>query len=306
MKFGILGAGAMGCLFGGHLAEAGHEVVLVDIWKDHIDAINQRGLIITGISGDRTITNIKGKTNPEDAGICDVVIVFVKSTHTLTAIEGAISMIGTDTAVITLQNGVGNVDSMAQVVNPAQILAGVTSHGAALTGPGDVKHAGKGDSKLGELSGEITDRAKTIAEALTMAGLKTETTDNVIGIIWSKLLINVGINALTAILGVTNGRLVEIKPSEEILEDAVKEALMVTKTKGIKILYDDAISHTKNVCRLTSQNKSSMLQDVINGRQTEIDFINGAIVKEGKALGIQTPTNELLYKLIKAIELRGK
>jgi 2-dehydropantoate 2-reductase len=196
----------------------------------------------------------------------------------------------------------GNVEAIAEILGNANIIAGTTAHGATMLGPGRMKHAGSGKTIIGELSGIKTSRLEAIANVFNQAGLETEISDNVFGLLWDKLLVNVGINALTAITGLQNGRLVEIPELKEILEIAVSEGWEVAKTKGIKLNFEDPVAHTKAVCIATAENRSSMLQDVLNHRKTEIQMINGAILKEGQNLGIKTPVNMVLVNLIKNIE----
>lgn len=298
MKIAVLGAGAMGSLYGGMLAEAGNQVWLVDVWKEHVDAVNQYGLHIEGIGGGRTLHHIKATANSEEIGMVDLALVFVKSTLTDIAIIQNKAVIGDDTVVLTLQNGLGNIEKINSIIDKKNIIAGTTAHGSTLLGPGKIKHAGEGKTIIGELDGRKTDRIKHIERVFQDAKLETMVSNNILGLIWDKLLVNVGINALTAITGLENGQLVELKEAEWILEEAVKEAIQVAKAKGIKLSFENPIEHTKDICKATAENRSSMLQDVINFRKTEIGMINGAIVKEGKAMGIHTPINKMLENLI--------
>lgn len=171
-----------------------------------------------------------------------------------------------------------------------------------MLGPGHIRHAGSGITILGELDGKVSKRMEEIAALFNQAGLETEVTENVTGLLWDKLLVNVGINALTAILGVQNGKLVEIREAENLLEQAVEEGRKVAEARGVRLNHSDPVAHTKEVCRATAENRSSMLQDITNGRKTEIDMINGAIAREGRAVFVPTPVNELLTLLIKSKE----
>lgn len=299
MKVAVLGAGAMGCLYGGLLAEAGNEVWLVDVWKDHVDAINKEGLHIEGVSGTRTIKNIKATTCSDEVGIVDCAVIFVKSIYTDTAVAQNKAVIGENTTILTLQNGLGNIEKINQVVQNKNIIAGTTAHGSTMVASGRIKHAGQGKTIIGELDGSKTDRIENIKKTFNEAQLDTEISSNVIGLIWDKLLVNVGINALTAITGLKNGQLVELGETEWILEEAVKEAQMVARAKGVKLGFKDPVDHTKKVCEATAQNRSSMLQDVEHKRETEIDMINGAIVREGLKVQVPTPINQALTNLIK-------
>lgn len=300
MKIAVLGAGAMGCLYGGILAEAGHEIWLVDIWKEHVNTINQRGLHIEGLRENRIIKNIKATMRTEHIGIVDYALVFVKSIHTDIAVSQNESIIGENTIIMTLQNGLGNIEKIKQVVkNSKNIIAGTTAHGATMLGAGKIKHAGEGKTIIGELNGKVTPKITKIEKIFNEAQISTEISNNVIGLIWDKLLVNVGINALTAITGFKNGALVEYKEAEWILEEAVKEAYAVAKTKGIQLGFKDPVLHTKKICKATAANKSSMLQDIEHKRETEIEMINGAIVRAGKEVNVATPVNQVLTNLIK-------
>ncbi len=303
MKIAVLGAGAMGCLYGSFLAKETNEIWLIDVWKGHVDSINVEGLRVVESIGEKVIKDIKATINPSEVGVVDLVLVFVKSTITDKALEGSKDIIGSNTIILTLQNGLGNVEKIASVIGEKNILAGTTAHGASILTPGKVKHAGMGNTIIGEINGEITHRVKEIAELFKNCGIETIVTNNVLGLIWDKLLVNVGINALTALTGLKNGELIMHKETEEILELAVREGMLIAKANGINLINEYPIEHTKEICKLTSENRSSMLQDIINNRRTEIDMINGAIVKEGKKNNIETPINLLLTNLVKIKEM---
>ncbi len=303
MKIAIVGAGAMGCLYGARLSTLEqNKVYLLDVWQDHLDAMNQYGIQMEEDGQFQTYKKIKACSKAEDIGPVDLAIIFVKSTMTKDAVKANKALLGGNTMVLTLQNGLGNVDAICEEVSPNNVLAGTTAHGATMLGPGKMKHAGKGKTIIGELSGVITQRAQGIATMFCEAGLDTDTSDNAIGLIWGKLLSNVGLNALTAITGLLNGQILDYPETEELMALAVLEAKAVADAKGIKLSYEDAVEHTRALCIGTAPNRSSMLQDVTSGRKTEIDMINGAIVREGRALGIPTPTNLVLTNLIKTIE----
>ncbi len=298
MKVAVLGSGAMGCLYGGALAEAGCDVVLIDVWKDHIDAINASGLKIDGSDGGRTIKNIRGVTRPADAGTADLVVVFVKATMTEQAMRDALSLVGDKTTVLTLQNGLGNVEKLCNVLPASRVIAGTTGHGSTLVGPGHVRHAGIGDTVIGELDGSRSARVEELAALLEKAKMTAKVSTNVMGLIWTKLIVNIGINALTAVTGLKNGRLVDFPETEELMECAIKEACAVAKAKGIRFEVDDPLEHTRAVAKKTAANRSSMLQDVTAKRATEVSVINGAVVDEGRKLGVPTPVNTVLTNLI--------
>jgi 2-dehydropantoate 2-reductase len=307
MKIAIVGAGAMGCLYGAQLSTLPeNQIYLLDVWQDHLDAINRDGIQMDEDGSFQTYDQVKACRHAYEVGPVDLAIIFVKSTMTKQAMADNKALIKDITVVLTLQNGLGNVEAICEVVHADHVLAGTTAHGATMLGPGRMKHAGKGKTVIGELSGELTDRVRMIADMFSKAGLETEPSDNAVGLIWGKLLSNVGLNALTAITGLLNGQLLDYPETEELMTMAVLEAKAVADAKGIRLSYDDAVEHTRALCRATAPNRSSMLQDVSNGRKTEIDMINGAIVREGRVLGIDTPINLALTNLIKTIEQKNK
>lgn len=302
MKIVIIGAGAMGCLYGGKLsAVPGNEVYLLDVWKDHIDAINQTGLMMEEKESE-LVYSVKAERDATKVGICDLAIIFVKSTLTDVAVRSNRAVFGPETVTLTLQNGLGNLELIAQEIGRENLLAGTTAHGALMLGPGRMRHTGFGKTVIGEIDGKKTERVARIVEAMEKAGLETDLSENVLGLVWDKLLVNVGINAITGITKLQNGQLVEYPEINDILERAVEEAVAVAKAKGIKLSFPDPVAHTRDVCVATAANKSSMLQDILNGKRTEIDMINGAIVREGKMVNIETPVNVVLTNLIRFME----
>lgn len=303
MKIAIVGAGAMGCLYGAKLsAVPSNEVFMIDVWKEHIDAVNENGLSMEENGELLHYRNLKGITNAEQAGSCDLAIVFVKSTLTSKAVRENKAVFGPDTVALTLQNGLGNIDLIRAEIGDGNVIAGTTAHGATMLGPGRMRHAGVGKTIIGELDGKKTERLEQIAQAFREAGLETELSENVLGLVWDKLMVNVGINALCGITRMQNGDLLKYPELEELLEAAVSEAHSVAIAKWIRLSYADPVGHTKDVCRATASNKCSMLQDILNGKQTEIDMINGAIVREGAAAGVDAPVNRTLTNLIKFIQ----
>jgi 2-dehydropantoate 2-reductase len=297
MKIAVLGAGALGSLFGGRLAEGGHEVTLITTRAGHVDRINREGLRLDGLGGDRLV-RVRACLSAAEAGPAELVIVSVKATQTREAMAGALGLVGPETMVLTLQNGLGNVESLAEAVGPERVIAGTSSHGANLRGPGRVRHAGGGATALGELSGLITDRLRNLGRVFEESGLGPVTlSDNVLNLIWKKLVINVAINAITALARIRNGRIFDFPETEEISRLAVLEAVEVARRKGITF-PDDPLEFTRAVALETGANRSSMLQDVIRRRRTEIEVINGAIVREGEALGVPVPVNKVLAGLV--------
>lgn len=304
MKIAVVGAGAMGSLYGALLAEAGEDVCLVNIWAEHVAAVNRQGLTITSDRGDRVV-KLRAVTDAAEAGPADLILVFVKSTATGVAARSALGLLGRDTFALTLQNGIGNVEKLGEILGPDRVIAGTSAFGGTMLGPGHIRHAGSGTTMLGELSGKITPRLEELAGVFRRAGLQPSLSDNIKGVLWTKLIVNVGINALTALTRVKNGQLLEIPELSGLMEMAVAEAVAVANKKNIKLACSDPLEHVRNIARATGLNISSMRQDVERGRTTEIDVINAAVDREGAALGIPTPVNRVLTMLIKAMTAAG-
>lgn len=296
----IVGAGAMGSLFGGLLA-AVTKVTLLDPWADHVAAIQKEQLRITTLDGNELRVSVAATTDPGEVPAADLAIIFVKSHATEQASRWAARFLKANGLALTLQNGVGNAEVMAAVLGEERVVAGVTAHGATLLGPGRVRHAGRGSTHIATrpaIAGSLADIARTFEQA----GLEVQLSDNLDSLVWGKLIVNVGINALTAILRVPNGQLVESPAASTLMTKAVEEAIAVCRAKGISLPYDDPLERVKQVARATATNRSSMLQDVLRGVPTEIRVINGAIVREGKEIDIPTPTNQFILAVVQAIE----
>ena len=306
MKIAVVGAGAMGSLFGAMLAEAGNDVWLYDVWPEHVHTINQNGLRIEREGKTRTV-EIKATADDRQIGRAELVIIFVKSSQTNLAAQTAKAMAGSDGTVMTLQNGMGNADVIAEFIKPQRILAGTTSHGATLLGPGSIRHAGCGPTTIGTWSRADAgmQRAGHVAEFFNQAGIKTESVADVRPVIWNKLLINIGINAITALTNIKNGQILDLEITRELIGEAVGEAMNVARAKNVEVL-DDALDRVFKVAEATAHNRSSMGQDVDNQRQTEIAAINGFIVREAKRLGLEAPVNFALTALIQTLEYHYK
>jgi len=301
MRIAMLGAGAMGSLFGAMLSGSGErEVWLLDVWEEHIDKVRSHGLVLECEGGER-VFRMRATTRPEEIGVVDLVVVFVKAYLTRDALEYGLPLVGGKTLFLTLQNGLGNVESMTAVVDGARVVAGVTSQGSTMVGPGRVRHGGKGPTFVGQVGRGITPEVELIASVLNDSGIPTEPCDSIERLIWEKLLVNVGINAVTAITGLRNGELLDLEETKILMAMAVEEAKEVALKRGIPV-EGDPVERVFEVCGATARNRSSMGQDIDNRRRTEIEFINGAIVKEGKALGVPTPVNATLTYLVKALE----
>jgi 2-dehydropantoate 2-reductase len=300
LRIAVVGSGAMGSLFGGMLAEAGEDVTLVDVWEEHVKAINEKGLRVKSVRGERAI-RVVAITNPSEIGSVDLALIFVKSYDTERAARDALPMASDDIVFLTLQNGLGNTEKIAEVIGSHRVVAGVTAQGSTLLGPGEIYHAGVGATTIGELNGAKTARILRIKEVFNRAGIATEVSDNVLGAIWSKVLVNVGINALTAITGLRNGDLLLFPEITEVMRQAVLEAIAVAKSSGVEV-GGNPVQKVFEVAKATATNRSSMLQDIDRGRRTEIGAMNGAIVKMGRRLGVDTLVNEALTAAVIGLE----
>lgn len=305
MKICMLGAGALGGTLGGVLTEGGHEVWLVDAWKAHVDAMNARGLVLRDGGVDRTV-KVRASTDAGGIGPVDVVVVLVKSYDTEAAVRSALAagVVGPSTVVMSMQNGLGHEEIIGRVVGLERTLAGKTYTGGVVLGPGHLIAGTRGkESIIGELDGSVTERARRIAGAFTAAGLETTVSANIVGTMWDKLFINVGTGALAGITRLTYGDLYREPAIEACALEAIAEAMAVAKALGVKLATErpvDAWLHAS--AGLPPEFKTSMLQSLEKGLPTEIDYINGSVVRGGERCGVPTPVNRTLVACIKGIE----
>lgn len=303
MNIAVLGAGALGCAMGGTLAEAGNAVLLINRNAAQVEAIQTHGLVMRGPGGERTV-RVRAAISAAGQGPIDLVIVLVKSFDTASAMQAATALVGPDTVVLSLQNGLGHEDILADIVGRSHVLAGKTYVGGVMQAPGRIIAGTEGkETLIGELDGSVSPRAQRIAEAFNQAGLATTVSDNIMGTIWDKLLINVATGALSGITRLTYGALYKIAEVEATAIAAVQEAMDVARASGVHLSYTDPQAPwLKAAAGLPDDFKTSMLQSLEKGSVTEIDFINGAVVRLGQRLGVPTPVNATLVACIKGIE----
>lgn len=300
MKIAVVGAGGMGGSFGAMLARGSHDVRLVDAWEEHVTAINRDGIHVGGAVGDLQV-EVPASTTVTEAGWADWVILFTDSNATRQAAETVRALLAPDGSVVTMQNGIGNVEALSELLGAERVVGGSSMCSAAVTGPGHVLLTHLDYSSIGELDGSESARVKSLADAMNAAGLKARIDERIMVKIWSKFLLNCGINALCAVTGMRTGEMTRVPEVYALQGHVIDEALAVTEAKGIE-LTDPDIRTTIRKAAHYRFNKPSMLQHVTAGKRTEIDAINGAIVREGKALGIATPYNEALVALLKGVE----
>lgn len=303
MKFAIVGAGAMGSYFGARLALAGHDVTLVDIDVDHVSAIRRSGLVFDD-GGANHVVGIEAHTTAEAITQPEVIVFLTKANTLRAALETATGMTRAAQQVVVLANGLGTGAVAADYVPSSRLVHGCTSAGAVLEGPGRVRFTVPGETYIGAFDDSSgTERVDDLASLLTAAGLPTVATDQVVRWIWTKLLINVAYNAGTALTRVRNGEFVEHVDGSRVLEHAVLETVAVAAASGIHLHVDDPVAFVTEVGRMKiAANQSSMLLDVLQGRGTEIDFLNGAVAEEGRRVGIPTPVNETLAALVRVLQ----
>lgn len=303
MKIAILGAGALGCTFGAALTEAGHETWLINRSATHSEAMQRDGLLVEDANGLRCV-KVRATLHPAEVGPVDLIVVLVKSMQTESAMTGALALADTHTLVMSLQNGLGHEEILSAIVGREHVLAGKTYVGGVLRGPGHVLSGIKGKhTYVGELDGRDTPRIQAVAQAFNDAGLATTVSENILGILWDKLLINVATGALSGITRLTYGPLYEEPLIAETAMAAVTEAMAVARAAGVQL----SITEAKRAWALASEGlpadfKTSVLQSLEKGSVTEIDFINGAVVRHGQRLGVPTPVNSTLVACIKGVE----
>lgn len=303
MKVGIIGAGALGSAIGGTLAEGGHEVLLVNRNRTHVEAVNRDGLMMRAEGNDRLVP-VRAALPAEAGGPVDLVIVLVKSFHTAEAVKAAIGLIGPETTVLSLQNGLGHEDVLTGLIGCGRVIAGKTYVGGVMLGPGHVIAGVRGKQTIiGELDGRITPRIERIGAAFRAAGMQLVVSSNILGAMWDKLLVNVATGALSGITRLAYGDLYAVPELELTATAAVAEAIAVAKASGIALeTIHPRDAWMKAANGLPPEFKASMLQSIEKGSATEVDFINGAVVRAGTKNGVPTPINTTLVACVKGIE----
>jgi len=301
-KLTIIGPGAMGCLLAATLYKQDCHVSILDYKPDRAKRLKKAGIQVVSLKEAWTaFPNVTAE--PESLGPQDWVIVFVKAAQTADAIKRIGPLIGPGTLVVSLQNGIGHESALSKIAKPEQIALGITSQGSTLLNEGHIRHAGSGPTTLGLVihNPEAKDSLISLATLLNNAGWPSQVVEDIYPYIWRKLIVNVGINALTALCGLINGKLPQYSETLRLQKMAVAEVWTLSLKKGITLdlSLEEAHDMVNSVCKATAKNRSSMLQDRIKNRPTEIDYINGAITEMGRELGVATPVNEVLTLLVR-------
>ena len=294
LKFAVMGAGAVGCYYGGMLARAGHDVVLI-ARPQHVQAIASDGLRLQTQTFDERIA-LKASLDASAVQGADVVLFCVKSSDTAAAGRLMQPFLQADTLVLCLQNGVDNADRLRAVLPSHAVSAAVVYVATEMAGPGHVKHNGRGDLVI-----EPSASSAEVAQALRVAGVPIEVSNNVRAELWAKLILNCAYNAVSAIAQLPYGKTVVGVGVSGVMRDVVAECLAVAKADGVQVAGDVNQAVAKLAGSMPNQS-SSTAQDLARGKPTEIDYLNGFIVKRGEALGVATPVNRVLWALVKLLE----
>jgi 2-dehydropantoate 2-reductase len=304
MKIAVVGTGAMGSVYAALLADAGNEVWAIDRWQEHIEVIQRDGLRVEGASGDRTV-RLSATTNAADAGVCELVIVATKALDVEAAAESIRPLIGPDTTVLPIQNGLGGPDRVAAVVGEEAVAIGVVGgFGASLRGPGHAHHTGWELVRLGERHGPATDRIRRVAATWEAAGFRVRVFDDVDQLVWEKLLCNATFSGTCAILEWTIGEVLADPHAWGIASACAREVHDVAMAKGIRLDVDEPVAYVRAFGEKIATARPSMLLDVLAGRPCEVDVINGAIGPAAREVGLDAPVNDAVAALVRAKNLR--
>ena len=300
MKICVIGCGAVGSLFAAHLAKAGEaEVWAYDVWKEHIDAIRKNGLRLSG-AADFT-ARLNATSDARELPGCDYGIVATKAIHTRSAIAQVAHAFGENSAVCSVQNGVGNEEIIAEHVK--YVIRGTTFPAGHPIAPGHIGYDIKGDTWIGpfEPSNTPMNRVEELAGLITRSGMNTIALKDARGAQWTKLIFNASTNPTGALTQLHHGAATRFPPTAQLFDDLIAEGEAVAHKLGIK-LHGDARQLVQKGANAPGKHRASMLQDVLAKRQTEVDFMNGAIVQQGEKIGVPTPLNKALWELIKGLE----
>lgn len=301
MKIAVVGCGAMGSVYAALLADAGNDVLAIDPWAEHVDAINARGLRVEGASGDRTLP-IRAATTAPRADM-DLVIVAAKATGIVAAAAEARTLTGPGTAVLTIQNGLGSADIVAEAVGPDRLAVGIAGgFGAAMRGPGHAFHNGMEVVRLGAHAGLPASRVEAIAALWRAAGFRAEAVADIAVMQWDKLICNVAYSAPCALSGLTVGQAMDDPDIGPVSRAAATEAWVVARARGIAIDIPDPVAHVRAFGSRIPGARPSLAQDLERGRRGEIAMINGAVPREAAKAGIEAPVNATLSALVRRRE----
>jgi 2-dehydropantoate 2-reductase len=303
MKIAIVGTGAMGSVYAGLFASAGHEVWAIDSWPEHVEAMRSKGLRVEGASGDRTV-RVHATTEAKDAGPCELVILATKAMQVAAAASSIRDfLLEKDTPVLSIQNGLGGPETAASVLGKEKVMVGVVGgFGASMRGPGHAHHNGMELVRLGEFGGPITPRLKKVEEAWKSAGFRVKLFDDIDQLVWEKLLCNCAYSGPCGVSGLTVGQVMEDPDLSRVSAACAIEGFLVSQKKRIRLGFDDPVAYVRDFGSKIPNAKPSVLLDLLLRKKSEIDVINGSIPRVGHAVGIAAPVNEAVTALVKAKE----
>jgi len=292
----------MGSVYAALFASAGHEVWAIDRWKEHVDAMRSRGLRVEGASGDRTV-RLNATTDARDAGPCDLVVLATKAMHVASAAESLKPLLKNETPVLSIQNGLGGPETAASVLGKDRVMVGVVGgFGASMRAPGHAHHNGMELVRLGEFGGPITPRLKKVEETWKSAGFRVKVFDDIDQLVWEKLICNCSLSGPCGVTGQTVGEVMADPDLAKVSAACATEAFDVARRKGVRLGFDDPVAYTREFASKIPLSRPSVLLDLMAGRKSEIDVINGSIPRVGRGIGVAAPVNEAITGLVHARE----
>jgi 2-dehydropantoate 2-reductase len=304
VKIAIVGCGAMGSVYAGLFAAAGHEVWAVDRWREHVDAMRARGLRLEGASGDRTV-KLNATTEAQEAGPSELVILATKARQVADAARSVRSLLAKDTVVLSIQNGLGGPETAASVLGKERVMVGVVGgFGASMKGPGHAHHNGMELVRLGEFDGPITQRLERIADAWRGAGFRVKVFDDIAQLVWEKLICNCAYSGPCGLTDHTVGEVMQDRDLARVSAACAREAFDVARKKGVRLGFDDPVAYVRDFGSKIPAARPSVLLDLMARRKSEIEVINGSIPRVGGEVGVPAPVNDALTALVLEKERR--
>lgn len=305
MRIAIVGTGATGSVYAGLLADAGHEVWAIDTWRAHVEAMREHGLRVSGASGDRC-ARLQATTDPGEVGPVDLVVIATKARDVESAAHAAARLLGPDTIVLPIQNGLGSRERVSAIVGAERVIAGVIGgFGASIVEPGHVHHHGMELVRMGDCAGPVSPRVEAVAEAWRQAGFTVRTFDRIDQLVWEKLICNVAFSGTCAATGLTIGGVIADPGAWSVARQCATEAYEVARAQKIPLGFDDPVAWVREFGGAIPGARPSLLLDVLAGRASEIDVINGSIPPLAASLGLDAPVNRTVTALVHAIERAG-
>jgi 2-dehydropantoate 2-reductase len=298
VKIAIVGCGAMGSVYAGLFASAGHEVWAIDAWREHVEAMRERGLRLEGASGERTV-KVNATTEARETGPCELVILATKAMQVGAAAESIKDLLAKDTVVLSIQNGLGGPETAASVLGEERVMVGVVGgFGASMKGPGHAHHNGMELVRLGEFGGPITPRLEKVAEAWRGAGFRVKVFDDIAQLVWEKLICNCAYSGPCGLTDHTIAEVMEDPGLARVSAACATEAYTVAKKKGVRLDFSDPVAYVREFGSKIPHARPSVLLDLMAGRKSEIGVINGSIPRVGAEVGVAAPVNDSLTALV--------